>query len=217
MFISYIKYCWQRKGPFRIHSPFVFEYVTKALKKTRNDDYEKLHSVYRLIDKHRFCKPSIKTKAQLIYKTTSYFNAENIVIVGTTTAMNIAAIAMSCSTVQLHTTVWRESYDELESMGINNLKLIDSDTLIKKLDSDDRGAYLLLFASPLADNEIVKHAQSEDLIIIDNIHKTHDNEHCWNDLKDNGFVKFSFDLYHIGILFFRQGFEKQDFILNWRS
>jgi len=217
MIISYLKYCWQRKGAFRIHSPFVFDYVTKALHKSSNYDYEKLYSVYRVIDKHRFCTPSARIKAQLIYKTASYFNAENIAIAGETKAMNIAAIAMSCPKVQLHTTAWREAYDELESLGINSLKLIDNETLLKNLDSDDREPFVLFLASPTEGNDFLKHTQPDDIIIIDNIHRTRENEHSWNELKDNDLVKFSFDIYHIGILFFKQGFEKQNFVLKWRS
>ena len=215
MIISYLKYCWQRKGPFRIHSPFVFDYVTKSLQKSSNYDYEKLYSVYRVIDRHRFCTPPARKKAQLIYKTTSYFDAGNIAIVGETKAMNIAAIAMSCPKTQLHTTAWREAYDELESLGINNLKLIDNETLLKSLDSDNREPFVLFLASPMEGDAFLKHARPDDIIIIDNIHRTHESEHSWNTLKNNNLVKFSFDIYYIGILFFKQGFEKQGVVIKY--
>lgn len=216
MIRSYIKYRRRRKGPFRIHSPFVFEFVTKALKRAHNDDFDKLYSIYRTIDRHRFCPRSKRHKARLIYKTTAYFEPDATIIIGETSAMNVAALSMSCPKAQLHTTTWREAYDELESMGINNIRLVKQDSLSKMMNDNDREAILLLLSDPLADNHLIELTQNDDIVIVDNIHQSHDYEQGWDELKNNPRVSFSFDLYHIGILFFKQGFEKQDFILKYR-
>lgn len=215
MIKSYIKYRKRRKGPFRIHSPFVFEFVSKALKRAHNDDFDKLYSIYRTIDKHRFCPRGKRHKARLIYKTTAYFDPENIIVVGQMNAMNIAALALSCPQAQLHTTAWNETYDELESMGINNLRLIKMEDISRLLNSEERESAILFLSSPTCETTFLNDILPDDIVMIDNIHADNDDEDGWEEWKNNSSVTFSIDLYHIGLLFFKQGFEKQEFIIKY--
>lgn len=215
MIKSYIKYRHRRKGPFRIHSPFVFEFVTKALRRTHNDDYEKLYSIYRTIDKHRFCPRSKRRKARLIYKTTAFFDLEDIVVAGKMNAMNIAALALGCQQAQLHTTSWDETYDELESLGINNIKPIETDDIDSLLADNEREQAMIFLATPICETAFISNMLPDDIIMIDDIHADHDTEEAWEELKANPKVAFSMDFYHIGLLFFKEGFEKQDFIIKY--
>jgi len=215
MFKSYLKYRRRRKGPFRIHSPFVFDFVTKALRRAHNDDFEKLYSVYRVIDRHRFCTRHKRHKARLIYKTAAYFDPENIIVEGQMNAMNIAALALSCQQAQIYTTAWSDTYDELESMGVNNLKLIKASDIDELLKDEEREPVLVFMASPLCETTFFDNILPDDIVMIDNIHATSDFEDGWESLKSSDAVSFSIDLYHISLLFFKQGFEKQEFIIKY--
>lgn len=215
MLKSYLKYRRRRKGSFRIHSPFVFDFVTKALKRAHNDDFEKLYSVYRVVDRHRFCTRHKRHKARLIYKTAAYFDPETIIVIGQMNAMNIAALALSCPQSQIYTTAWCEAYDELESMGMNNLRLIKTNDIKEILTDEEREAALIFLASPVSETTFLNDILPDDIVMVDNIHSDNDDEDGWESLKDREIVSFSMDLYHIGLLFFKQGFEKQEFIIKY--
>lgn len=215
MLKSYLKYRRRRKGSFRIHSPFVFDFVTRGLKRAHNDDFEKLYSIYRVIDRHRFCTRHKRHKARLIYKTAAYFDPENIIVIGPMNAMNIAALALSCPQARIHTTAWNEAYDELEVMGMNNLKLIKTDDIDRLLTDEEREPVLVFLASSVCKSNFFNNMLPDDVVMIDNIHADNEDEEGWECMKNSQLVSFSMDLYHIGLLFFKQGFEKQEFVIKY--
>ena len=51
MIVSYLKYLLQRKSKYKIHSPFVYEFMTKVLNDSgSNRDYDLMLRVSLLID-----------------------------------------------------------------------------------------------------------------------------------------------------------------------
>ena len=63
-------------------------------------------------------------------------------------------------------------------------------------------------------SEILPSLQSKSIIIFDDIHWSKSMEEAWEIIQKNPQVKISIDLYWMGLVFFRQGLSKQNFILR---
>jgi len=63
--------------------------------------------------------------------------------------------------------------------------------------------------------KILKKAQEDTVVIFDDIRWSPDMERAWNEIKMNEKVSISIDLFFMGIVFFRDGIEKQDFVINF--
>jgi len=63
--------------------------------------------------------------------------------------------------------------------------------------------------------EIITSVNSETVIIFDDIRWSPDMEKAWNEIRQYQEVKISVDLFFMGIVFFREGVFKQDFVINF--
>jgi predicted O-methyltransferase YrrM len=63
-------------------------------------------------------------------------------------------------------------------------------------------------------SEILPSLQSKSIIIFDDIHWSKSMEEAWEIIQKNPQVKISIDLYWMGLVFFKQGLSKQNFILR---
>ena len=62
---------------------------------------------------------------------------------------------------------------------------------------------------------IKKHIGDDSILVFHDIHWSKDMDKAWNELKQDPEVSISIDLYFMGILFFKKGLSKQDFVLRF--
>ena len=120
--ISYIKFLFHATNQHGVHSPFIYDFVTKCLyDKGKYKAYEKLkvyrnnlkhsnktlqvndlgegskvlHATKRSVKKMINTSSSSKKESQLIYKTARYFNSKAILELGTSLGMGAYALALS--------------------------------------------------------------------------------------------------------------------------
>jgi predicted O-methyltransferase YrrM len=63
--------------------------------------------------------------------------------------------------------------------------------------------------------EIIKSLNHEIIVVFDDIRWSKEMERAWSDIKQNPAVTVSIDLFFMGIVFFRGGITKQDFVVNF--
>lgn len=63
-------------------------------------------------------------------------------------------------------------------------------------------------------NEILNFIRKDTAIVFDDIRWSEGMERAWQEIQDSFRVKISIDLFFIGIVFFRDGIVKQDFLVN---
>ena len=61
----------------------------------------------------------------------------------------------------------------------------------------------------------LQHSHPESIFIFDDIHWSSGMEAAWNIIRKHPAVKVSIDIYHMGIVFFREELSKEDFIIRY--
>lgn len=221
MIFSWLKYMMQRKSEYKIHSPFVYDFMRKVLNDSgSNRDYETIYRIARLLDKKRI-NYNLRKQSRLLYRLVRYFEPESVVSFGRLSALNTTALALG----NMQTKVYLEESDDfletLNSMGVINVNLIQPSEFdsehFKRLNTGfvffSRDSFEEDTWDYLAD--CLNHKTVDSVFVFEGIHHTKDMEEAWEEIKANEDVSVTFDLYCIGMVFFREGIEKQDFVLKY--
>lgn len=219
---SWLKYLVHCKSEYGIHSPFVYEFMRKVLNdRGSNRDYDTIYRIARLRSKRKHINYNLRKQSRLLYRMVRYFEPDSVVSFGKVSALNTAAMALG----HLQTKVYLEESDDflelLNSMGVVNVNLIQPEEFdsehFKRLNTGfvffSRDSFEGETWDYLAD--CLNHKSSESVFVFEGIHHNRDMEDAWEEIKANEDVSVTFDLYCIGMVFFREGIEKQDFVLKY--
>ena len=116
---SWIDYLLKRKSEYKIHSPFVYDFMRKVLNDHgTNRDYDTIYRIARLLDKRKHISYNQRKQSRLLYRLVRYFEPESVVSFGKLSALNTSALALG----HLQTKVYLEESDDfletLNSMGV---------------------------------------------------------------------------------------------------
>ena len=78
------------------------------------------------------------------------------------------------------------------------------------IDGDHRKGPLMSYFSQVAEN-----SSANTLVVIDDIHSSHDMEEAWDELRIHEKVTFSVDIFRMGLLFLRKGIPHIDYIIRY--
>lgn len=222
MISSWLKYLLQRKSQYNIHSPFVFDFVTKVLNDHgSNRDYDTILRMGRLLDKKKHIGYFKRKRSRLLYRVIRHYEPDSVVSFGSITALNATALALGNLQTKVYLAQSEDFLETLNAMGVINVRLIqpaefDSERFRRLNTSfvffgrdsfeDDTWDYLA---------DCLNYKTTESVFIFEGIHHNRDIEDAWEEIKANEDVSVTFDLYGIGMVFFREGIEKQDFVLKY--
>lgn len=222
MISSWLKYLWHRKSKYTIHSPFVFDFVTKVLNDNgSNRDYDTILRIGRLLDKKKHISYAKRKRSRLLYRVIKHYEPDSVVSFGSITALNATALAMGHLQTRVYLEQSEDFLETLNSMGVINVNLIqpsefDSERFRRLNTSfvffgrdsfeEDTWDYLV---------DCLSYKTVDSVFIFEGIHHNRDIEDAWEEIKANEDVSVTFDLYSIGMVFFREGIEKQDFVLKF--
>ena len=109
MISSWLKYLLQRKSKYNIHSPFVFDFVTKVLNDHgSNRDYDTIMRIGRLLDKKKHISFAKRKRSRLLYRVIQHYEPDSVVSFGSITALNATALALG----NLQTKVYLEQSED---------------------------------------------------------------------------------------------------------
>lgn len=222
MISSWLKYLLQRKSKYNIHSPFVFDFVTKVLNDHgSNRDYDTIMRIGRLLDKKKHISFAKRKRSRLLYRVIQHYEPDSVVSFGSITALNATALALGNLQTKVYLEQSEDFLETLNTMGVINVRLIqpaefDSEHF-RRLNTgfvffgrdsfeDDTWDYLA---------DCLNYKTADSVFIFEGIHHNRDIEDAWEEIKANEDVSVTFDLYSIGMVFFREGIEKQDFVLKY--
>ena len=222
MISSWLKYLLQRKSKYNIHSPFVFDFVTKVLNDHgSNRDYDTIMRIGRLLDKKKHISFAKRKRSRLLYRVIQHYEPDSVVSFGSITALNATALALGNLQTKVYLEQSEDFLETLNAMGVINVRLIqpaefDSEHF-RRLNTgfvffgrdsfeDDTWDYLA---------DCLNYKTADSVFIFEGIHHNCDIEDAWEEIKADEDVSVTFDLYSIGMVFFREGIEKQDFVLKY--
>lgn len=222
MFRSYLEYLLQRKTEFSVHSPFVYDFMKKVLyDRGSNRDYDLMLRISRLLDGKKFSTRSRRKQARLLYRLVRYMEPETVLTFGRLSALNTSALALGNLQTKVYLEQSPDFLDTLNSMGVVNVCQIrhnqDEEEQFERLNTGFVYYSLDDFGDDTWNNleEGFGEVDEETVLVFEGIHHSRHTEEAWEAIKANEDVTLSMDLYCFGIVFFRDGIEKQDFVLKY--
>ena len=217
-----MKYLFQRKSEYSIHSPFVFDFMRKVLNDSgSNRDYDTIYRIARLLDKRKHINYRRRKQSRLLYRMVRYFEPDSVVSFGHMSALNATAMALGHMQTRVYLEQSETFLETLNSMCVVNVNLIQPAEFdsgrFKRLNTgfvffsrdsfeEDTWDYL---------TDCLNYKTADSIFVFEGIHHNRDMEDAWEEIKGNEDVSVTYDLYCVGVAFFREGIEKQDFVLKY--
>lgn len=228
--ISYLRFIINSKNHHGIHSPFIFNLVTKGFYQRVSSQNLSLYFDYKKELKHE-----IKTyrhneisrkKATFIATLIQYLPLEHILEIGTSYGTNTAAI--SCAKKNLNITTLEQSEKigaiankMFEKFNLKNTKLLIGDyhtTINNIVNKKFDLIYLSKRHNELITLELftscLPFINNNSVIMFENIHRSNKMERVWDQVKSHSKVTVTIDTFQWGLVFFRKEQQKEHFTIR---
>lgn len=257
--LKYLKYLGKAKTKHGIHSPFIYDLVTKVIDdnivypayRKVEDQRNKLlrnRNLLEIVDfgasagragyttafervKDIASRSSITPKqGQLLYRLVKYFKPEIMLELGTSLGISsiyqvsgspesffigIEGCAATAAIAEENLNKFSDAKSYSIVIGNFNNTLSGVLEKLDKLDYafiDGNHAY-----KPTVEyfKKILPYTHEYSMIIIHDIYWSKGMEQAWDEIRKNPMVTITVDLYSMGLVFFRKGLPKQDFIIRF--
>ena len=170
-----------------------------------------------------------ESRLKLLYRMTRYYKPKNILEFGTAAGISASYIKKgnqesSMTTLEGCANLAARANEYFEELGLRNIEIavgnfdVTLDEVLKKFsdldfvffDGNHRKEPTLRYFQKCA-----QLANENSIFVFDDIHWSSDMESAWNSIKSDTRVSVTIDLFWFGLVFFRKGIEKQDFILYY--
>jgi predicted O-methyltransferase YrrM len=64
-------------------------------------------------------------------------------------------------------------------------------------------------------HQCLQHINDGSVLILDDIHWSEEMEEAWKEIREHASVTMTIDLFRMGLVFFKKGLSKEDFILHF--
>lgn len=180
--ISYIKFLWNSKNEHGVHSPFVFDLVTKCFyDKTKHPEYSLLKNTSK--------------RSRLLVRIVRYFEPKTILEIGNEIELN----TFICSSKIISFQAFQTNINASHASTIDFIYFNKNESQKTTLDYFER---------------LLPTVMNDSVWIINDIHKSKENENTWDFIKKHPKVKVTIDAFHFGMVFFRAEQEKEHFVIR---
>ncbi len=170
-----------------------------------------------------------RKEAQLLFKLINHFDTKTIVELGTCIGLTTLYLQQANTKNKVFTfegcpniaQIAQQNFDTFDAKNIDlTIGNID-ETLPKKLKEIKNIDFLFLDANHRYEATLryfewcLPKLNAQSIVILDDIHWSADMEKAWNEIIQRKEITISIDLFGLGILFFHQNQEKEDFILRF--
>jgi len=163
--------------------------------------------------------------SQLFFRLINYFAFKNVLELGTslgitTLYLSTASSSIRCKTIEGCPEILAVANDNFHKMNIQNIetKLGNIDEiLLNTLNDSDKLDFIFIDANhkfPNAYNYFemcLSKIHDNSVIVVDDIYWSNDMEKVWKLIKNHPLVQTTFDLFHIGIVFFNPDLHKNHY------
>jgi len=175
-------------------------------------------------------KSSIRHKyGRVIYKLVNEFKPSTIIELGTGIGISTAYLAKTSGqshviTIEADAEKLTFAGRSLEQIGVDNVLFRNGsfNELLPEILKEEKQAFMVFVDGDHSYTktidyfeEIKKHINEESFIVFDDIRWSEDMEKAWGEIRRDPAVSISIDLFFMGMVFFRGGVPKQDFVINF--
>ncbi len=190
----------------------------------KNTYSTKIHTLGKIVRLRSHKENELK----LLYRIVKYYQPNNILEFGTAagiSAVYIKAANKSSNMISMEgcANLASKADESFAELGLHNIETsvgnFDTNlhTVLKKFntldfvffDGNHRKEPTLKYFE-----ECVKLSNENSIFVFDDIHWSKGMESAWETIKEDNRVSITIDIFWFGIVFFRKGIEKQNFILN---
>jgi hypothetical protein len=215
--INYLKKARHRRG-HGIHSPFLFYLITEVIE---NKERLPQFKSFKLLNKELYKKIELPEKyRQIVFHLIREFKPSSIIHYGPTLGFDLAILA----TANIDSRVYQVNNDPfceliskrlLNDSAIVNIQFVPENSI-----PEINPEFVLLncfnnsdLSQSLIQNYINQHSD-DGVLIIRGIHESKEMEAIWKEAIASQSIRVSLDLFAIGIILFRKGLQKENFILK---
>ena len=166
---------------------------------------------------------------QLLFRLVNEFHPENILEIGTSLGITTMYLASARSKSRVITMEGCENTSAVaaanfKAAGIKNIEQVTgefSKTLPSVLKNIPRLDFVYFDGNHRKDptlfyfKKCLENRHENSVFVFDDIHWSNEMQEAWKIICDDPSVSLSIDLFSIGIVFFRSGFQKQNFVLKY--
>jgi len=164
---------------------------------------------------------------QLLFRLVNYFRPNNIIELGTSLGITTAYLAKANEKATVYTfegsdVLMEYAKKNISKLNINNVNYIlgDFDSTIEKvvknpidvLYIDGNHSYE---ATKRYFNYFLKYSHKDSIFIFDDIRWSRDMYRAWEEIIYHDDVSISFDIFRMGIVFFKQNIAKKNYVLRY--
>lgn len=252
---SYLQFLQKSTNEHGVHSPFVFDLVTKCFyDNTNNPEYSTLKkyresllqnrntievtdfgagskvfkSNTRKISKIAKTAGITQKRAALLFRVVKYFNAENLLEIGTSLGLATAALSVGNPSAKITTLegcaeTSKTAQLQFKSFGLENIQAVatEFEAFLNNHQPSTINYQLIYFdgnhqkQATLQYFELLLPTITNDSVwIFDDIHWSVEMEQAWEIIKKNPKVTVTIDTFQWGLVFFRKEQEKEHFVIR---
>ncbi len=191
----------------------------------RQGDVQRRERVSRMV-----ATASTKCKyGRLLYRITRYFKPVRILELGTSLGFGSMYLGMGNPHAEIITidgckACLSIAAGNFRELGLDNITVRNGlfEKLLPELLKVFNGVDLVYFDGDHRKDQLIHYFETalaytgdESIFILDDIHWSPDMSKAWEQIKKHPKVKVTMDLYQMGIVFFRKGLQKQDFLVRF--
>jgi hypothetical protein len=185
---SYLKFLWNSKNQHGVHSPFVYNLVTKCFyNKTNYQEYSILKSNHKSVN-----YPISSKQVNLLFRVVHYFQPKSILEIGRLLESATSVFSLGHKNAIISSQNSSSEFYDLIFFGGNSSK---KEVL----------EYFEMLMPTCTNNSVW---------IINAIHGGKDMEHTWEIIKNHPKVTVTIDTFYLGFVFFRSEQKKEHFVIR---
>lgn len=221
--LSYLKFLWHSKNEHAVHSPFVFNLLTKCFYDRKpKPAYSFLNASLGDHEKLRLDSSLSQKNGQFLYRLHSYFESKRSLVSEATDALAILALATSSATNKIKVITTTPSAT-LQEIVADEAELDFSTTSLEEaIAASGNQLYDFIYFDKYNDSKklledyvtALPSITNDSVWVFTNLHQSKYKEETWEAIKQRPEVSVTVDTYHFQLVFFRREQPKEHFIIR---
>lgn len=170
-----------------------------------------------------------KKSGKLLYRLVKYFNPKVVVELGTSLGISTMYMAKGNETAKIISIEADKNLSEIAKLnfidaGLSNIRIINDsfeNALPRIIESTDEKLFIFIDGNHNKEsalhyyNQFLAKPENIRIIVFDDINWSGEMQEAWKEIKSSTVSKVTLDLFFMGIVFFKKGIQKQNFVIRF--